>query len=334
MPDWSGYVEGLQRISPGAYAYMQPDGSWGLNNVAFVVSRGEALMIDTGIDLPITRRMLDAMAAAEPSAKKIGTVLLTHWHVDHVHGINAAELRGSRIIASRVCAEYMANLPPQRWLSVVGALEGDAKRQMDHLLGKKFDFSGLDYVPPTDTFEGRLEFNVGDRKVIVVEAKPCHTRSDSIVYIPDEGVVHSGDLISAGRHVGIQFPFMRNLVEMCELMLSWDAKVYVPGHGPLLSAADVRAILEYLHFMTAEARRRFDAGMPVDAATDDILSNLGRYASLKGAENLFFTIKMLYCEFSGDTVDHVRRNYPEYLATQWKLRRTVPEKFPALFARF
>jgi len=108
----------------------------------------------------------------------------------------------------------------------------------------------------------------------------------------------------------------------------------VPGHGPLLSAADVRDILEYLHFMTGEARRRYDKGMPVDAATDDILGNLGAYASLKGAENLFFTIKMLYCEFDGDTTDHVRRNYPEYLATQWSLRHSVPEKFPQLFARF
>lgn len=334
MADWDRYTTGLHRVSDKCYAYMQPDGTWGLNNTAFLVSRGETLMMDTGCDIPLTERMLQALAEAEPAAKTVGTVILTHWHVDHVHGLSAPALKGSRIVASRICADWMAKLPPQRWLEAIGSLEGDAKRQIDHLLGKKFDFSGLEYIPPTDIFEGGIELNVGGCKVSVVEGKPCHTRSDSIVHIPDEGVVHSGDLVSAGRHVGLQFPFMTNLLELVDRMLSWDAKVYIPGHGPLLDAGDLRGIRTYLLFIQAEARTRYDKGVAVEDATDDILRNLGPYKSLRGAENLLFTIKMLYAEFAGDTADHVRKDYPGYLAIQWRLKRTVPEKFPELFARF
>ena len=334
MADWQRYTTGLHRVSEKCYAYMQPDGSWGLNNTAFLLSGGAVLMIDTGCDIPLTERMLQSIASAEPAAQRVGTVILTHWHVDHVHGLSASGLRGSRIIASRVCADWMANLPPKRWLEAIGSLEGDAKRQIDHLLGKKFDFSGLDYVAPTEIFEGGTELEIGGCKVIVIEGKPCHTRSDSIVHIPDEGVVHSGDLVSAGRHVGLQFPYMKNLLELVDLMLSWEAKVYIPGHGPLLDLGDLRDIRTYLLFMQSEARKRYDRGMPVEEATDDILRNLGPYKSLRGAENLFFTIKMLYCEFRGDTNEHVRRDYPGYLAMQWQLRKTVPQKFPELFARF
>lgn len=334
MADWERYTTGLHRVSDGCYAYMQPDGSWGLNNTAFLASRGEALMVDTGCDIRLTERMLDAFAKAEPAVEKIGTVLLTHWHVDHVHGLSAGALRGSRIIASRICADWMAKLPPQRWLEAIGSLEGDARLQIEHLLGSKFDFSGLEYIPPTDIFEGGIEFTIGGRRVVVVEGKPCHTRSDSIVHIPDEGVVHAGDLVAAGRHVGLQFPFMANLLELVDRMLAWDAKVYIPGHGPLLDARDVREIRTYLLFMQSETRRRYDAGMPIEDATDDILRNLGPYRQLRGAENLFFTVKMLYREFAGDTADHVRRDYPGYLAMQWQLKRTVPQKFPELFARF
>lgn len=333
MADWKGYTTGLHRASDKCYAYMQPDGSWGLNNTAFLVSRGETLMIDTGCDIALTERMLQSIAQTEPAAKSVGTVVLTHWHVDHVHGLSASAFRGSRIIASRICADWMANLPPKRWLEAIGSLQGDAKRQIDHLLGNKFDFSGLDYVAPTEIFEGGTEFEIGGCKVIVVESKPCHTRSDSVVHIPEEGVVHSGDLVSAGRHVGLQFPFMKNLLEMLGLMLSWEARVYIPGHGPLLDVHDLRDIRTYLLFMQTEARKRYDRGMPVEEATDDILRNLGPYKSLRGAENLLFTIKMLYCEFRGDTTDHVRRDYPGYLAMQWQLKRTVPQKFPELFAR-
>lgn len=334
MPDLERYTTGLHRISDRCYAYMQPDGSWGLNNTAFLVSGGETLMIDTGCDIRTTDRMLDAIAQAEPAAARVGTVVLTHWHVDHVHGVNVGRLRTSRVYASRICADWMANLPPKRWLEAVGALQGDAKRQIDHLIGSKFDFSGLEYVPPTDIFEGAAALTIGGHKVSVVEGKPCHTRSDSVVHIPEEGVVHSGDLVSAGRHLSLQYPFMTNLLALVDLMLSWDAKVYVPGHGPLLDAKDMREIRTYLLFLQSEARRRYDAGMPLEAAIEDMLRNLGPYARLRGADNLFFTIRMLYCEFAGDTTDHARRDYPGYLSMQWQLRSTVPQKFPELYARF
>jgi hypothetical protein len=40
---------------------------------------------------------------------------------------------------------------------------------------------------------------------------------------------------------------------------------------------------------------------------------------------------MMYCEFSGDTRDHVRRNYPDYLETSHRLDREVKQRFPELF---
>lgn len=332
MADWKRFTTGLHRVSDKCYAYMQPDGSWGLNNTAFVASGGEAMMIDTACDIPVTERMLHAFSAAEPSAE-ISTIELTHWHVDHVHGVSAPALKDKRIVATRICADWMANLPPQRWLESIEALEGDAKRQIEHLIGDKFDFSGLRYVPPTDIFEGRLDVTIGDCKVGILEGKPCHTRSDSMVHIPQEGVVHTGDLIRAGSHVGLQFPFMSNLLGLIDQMLAWKAAVYIPGHGPLLNEQDVRDIKTYLLFLQSEARRRYDAGVDLDQATDEILRNLGPYKSLRGAENLYFTVKMLYREFGGDTTDHVRRDYPGYLSKQWSLRKSVPEKYPELFAR-
>jgi cyclase len=145
--------------------------------------------------------------------------------------------------------------------------------------------------------------------------------------------VHTGDIVSPGRHVSLQFPFMMNLLAIVDVVLSWDFKIGIPGHGPLFDMNDLRNIRTYLLFMQSEARRRYGKGMPLEEATNDILGNLGPYKTLRGAENVFFIIKMLYCEFAGDTMDHVRRDYPGYLATRWKLRKTVPERFPDLFAR-
>ena len=176
---------------------------------------------------------------------------------------------------------------------------------------------------------------MGERKVIITEQKPSHTRSDSIIYIPEEGVAHTGDLIGKARHQGVQFPFMSNLITTIRKVLAWKPDVVIPGHGPLMNLQDVQDVLDYCLFIQGEARKRYDAGMPLEQATDDLLANMGKtkYKSYKGAFGLFFTVKMLYCEFAGDTQDHVRRLYPEYLATAWKMRQSVPEKYPELFGR-
>lgn len=332
MADWQSYTRGVHQVSNGVFAYMQPNGSWGLNNTALLASQGETLLIDTTSDLPLTRRMLSHYAAAVPAARKIDSVVLTHWHVDHVHGVCADELKDCRIYATCTCADFMAKLPPSEWLASIHALSGDARHQIAEYFGNKFDFSGLQYRAPTDIFQDRLQLTVGDREVIVVETKPCHTRSDSVVYIPAEGVVHTGDLVASGRHIGLQFPFMKHLLEACELMISWDAEVYVPGHGPVMSLQDVKDARDYLLYIQASARESYDKGCSTAEANDRLLSNLGPYRKFSGAHNVYFTITMMYCEFAGNTTDHLRKDYPALLASQWRMKQSVMQRFPELYA--
>jgi cyclase len=228
----------------------------------------------------------------------------------------------------------MANNPPKAWVACLADLEGDAKRQMDKTLIGKFDFSGVRHRAPTEVFEGRVEFEVGGEKVLAIETKPFHTRSDSVVFVPGRGVVHTGDLVAIDRHVGMQYPFLANLLESVSLVLSFDAEVYVTGHGPLASAADVRAFREYLLFIQDSVRAHYDAGRSVDAALDALLRNLGPYRSFRNPAALYFTVKLLYCEFAGDTANFARRNNPDFLATQWRLSQTLPQKHPDLFNQF
>jgi cyclase len=332
MPDWDNFRYGVQRVSDSVYAYLLPDGSWSLNNTAFVVNGKESLLIDTTVDIPMTRRMITEMAAADPRAKHFDAVVLTHWHIDHVHGICTDELLDSRVIASRACADYMKRLPPDQWKANVAALTGDAKKMMDHLIGTRFDFSGLTYRAPTDIFEHRTEFRVGGLDVLVDEMKPSHTLSDSIVVMRQEGVVHIGDIILPGRHIHLQYPMMQNLIDNCEAFLAMDAAIFIPGHGPIIRKPDIEDHRDYLRFLQTEFRRRYDRGMSSDEAADDLLPNLGPHAALDHPGSLYFTAAMIYSEFAGKTDDSVRKNYTGYLAKQWHLKETLPKKFPQLFA--
>jgi glyoxylase-like metal-dependent hydrolase (beta-lactamase superfamily II) len=317
-----------------AYAYMQPDGSWGLNNAMVFVDRGESLLVDTLCDLPLTHAMLNAMAAAHPDARVIDKVVLTHWHCDHVFGASADALADSRIYASRICTDYMASNPPRAWLGAVAELTGDARRQMDRWLAGRYDFTGVRHRAPDEVFEGGVEISVGGQKAIVVETKPSHTRSDSVIFFPDEGIAHTGDLVAIDRHVGMQYPGIANLIAATELMISWGAEIYVTGHGPVARLADVRRYLEYLRFIQDELKDSYDRGMSVDEATDALLRNLGPYRSLRNPQALYFTVKMGFCELAGDLENFARRNNPEFAATVWRVSHALPARHPELFAQF
>lgn len=325
--------DGLNRLSDRVYAYMQLEGGWGANHTALFVNKGESLLIDTTCDLPRMRTMLGAMREADKAAKHIGSIVLTHWHVDHVHGICEETVKDSPVYASQACADWMANLPPKAWLAMVDSLEGDARESLMNAIGKdRFDFSGLSYRKPEHIFTGRVDLTVGGAKVEVLEMKPAHTLSDSLVHIPDEGVVHIGDLISAGRHSGVQWPYPSNLIKAAQAILALGAETIIPGHGRMLTRSDISNTIEYMQFMIAKGRQCYDKELTIDQAYDHIARNLGPYKHLKGPQSIYFLCKMMYCEFSGNTEDHVRRNYPDYLETSYRLEREVRQRFPELFS--
>ena len=90
------YEAGLASLGNGTFAYLQPDGGWGLSNAALVTDGGEALLVDTLFDFPHTRAMLDMFARATPA--KIRTLVNTHHNGDHCYG--NALVAGAEIIAT------------------------------------------------------------------------------------------------------------------------------------------------------------------------------------------------------------------------------------------
>jgi glyoxylase-like metal-dependent hydrolase (beta-lactamase superfamily II) len=111
MAFWDKYTLGIHQLADDVWAYLQPDGSWGWNNTALLFSGNESLLIDTTIDIRTTQRMLKNMRESCNKCVSIDTVLLTHWHVDHVHGISAPELEGCEIVATKICGSSMCALP-------------------------------------------------------------------------------------------------------------------------------------------------------------------------------------------------------------------------------
>ena len=64
------YERGLHELGDGVYAYLQPDGTWGWSNAGLIAADGTSLLVDTLVDLELTREMLDAMRRVTESAAR------------------------------------------------------------------------------------------------------------------------------------------------------------------------------------------------------------------------------------------------------------------------
>lgn len=253
---------GLHEISDGCHAYLQPDGGWGYSNAGLIVGDDASLLVDTLFDLDLTAAMLAAMADTTVTAP-IGTVVNTHANGDHCYGNQLVADR--EIIASRATAAEMHHVPPSM-MAQLNAAPGDVGELFRSFFGD-FRFDGIEPTPPTRTFEGRLEIEVGGRAVELIEVGPAHTDGDTIVVVPDARTVYTGDILFIGGAPIVWAGPLENWIAACDLMLGMDVEVVVPGHGPVTDKSGVVEVRDYLATVLVSARECHAGGVDAfDAA--------------------------------------------------------------------
>lgn len=290
MQRWP-YTKGLHDLGNGCYAYLQPDGTWGYSNAGLIADGDEALLVDTLMDLKLTREMLERMRAAEPSAANIGTLVNTHSNPDHTNGNQL--IANAQIIAATACLEEMK----EQSSAARYPMTGEAGAFFQEVLGSRFDFSGIRPALPSRTFNGELTLHVGGKEVRLLELGPAHTRGDIVAFVPADKTVFTGDILFAGGHPVIWEGPVGNWIRACETILGWDVENVVPGHGPITNKSGVRALKHYLEYVRDESRKRFDAGMGYEEAARDIV--LDAFSAWTDAERMVVNVHACYREFDG-----------------------------------
>ena len=283
-------------MGDGLFAYLQPDGSWGWSNAGLVSEGDHCLLIDTLFDLRLTEAMLRAMRDAVPAAARFDALVNTHSNGDHWFGNQLVPT--SRILATSRCLEEMLKLPPSALAEMVeaGPDLGTAGAYLREIFAP-FQFSGITPTPATETFEGQLSLTVGDREVHLRDLGPAHMGSDVIAYVPSARVVFTGDLLFVGGHPMTWAGPSENWIRALDHILALDLETIVPGHGPVTDKEGVATLKAYWLHLRAEARQRYDAGLPPLAAARDI--PLGDFAGWTDRERVVANVMALYREFAG-----------------------------------
>jgi cyclase len=291
----------MREVARQVFAYVQATGETGISNAGLVVGADSAIAIDALMVPSMTRRLVATIRRT--TRKKIGALVNTHHHLDHTGGNRF--FRGATIIATERCrAELVPGFPP------VGLLQRFMPR-----FAREFPL--LRMTLPTVTFGERLVLHDGERDIHLWHPGTlAHTSGDATVFLPKERVLFAGDLafhyvtpLAFQGHVG-------HWIAAVDRVLAFEADVIVPGHGPIGTRKELTLMRDYLALVRREAKLRFQAGMPAEAAARDI--KLGVYASWREAERLLPNVMRCYQEFRDET--HLPMDIPAMLEGMERLR--------------
>jgi len=283
------YTRGRHQLTEHCHAWLVPDGTWGWSNAGLVTGTDQSLLIDTLFDLAMTREMLDGLADLT-DAYPLQTVVNTHANGDHWFGNEL--VAGAEIIASEPTSQEMSTNGPEL---IRGLLEQDGAvgRFARHIF-KPFRFDDITPTGATRTFDRELTLDVGGTSVQLFNLGPAHTAGDSVVFVPTERVLYSGDLLFIGGTPITWAGPVSSWVSACDRMLALEPALVVPGHGPVVDAGGILQVRDYLTWVQDEASSRYERGMTAEDAMRDI--NLGRFADLDERGRLAQNVLAVYYE--------------------------------------
>ncbi len=265
-------------VADGVFAYVQPDGSWWINNTGFLVGDTTVVGIDTCATERRTRGFLAAVAAV--TSQPVRTLVNTHHHGDHTNG--NCLVPGATIIGHHRCREGVL-------ASTIGGLEA--------IFGP-VEWGDLEPSPPNVTFGDRLDVHVDDRRIELHAAGgPAHTTGDVVAWLPGPTVLFAGDLVFNGGTPFVVMGSVAGSLAAVGRLRAFGATTIVPGHGGVCGPEALDTVAGYLRFVGEVAADAKAAGVaPLDAARQ---ADLGPYAELLDSERLVGNLHRAYAELDG-----------------------------------
>lgn len=270
----------LVEVAPQCYAYIQPDGTWWINNTGCVVGDDGITLIDT---CSTEQRTIDMLSSVRSlSDKPVRHVVNTHHHGDHTHGNYLTA--PAAIIGHEACRAMMEATGIEHYTVAF----------------EQPDWGPLQFVSPSITFTKRLDVWAGKLRIELHDMSgAAHTTNDVVAWVPDRGVLYTGDLVF---HQGTPFVLMGSVtgsLRALDRLRSFGATTVVPGHGPVCGPDVFDEIEAYLRFvldLAATALR--DATSAFDAAAS-VWGDLGPFSGLSDPERLVGNLHRAMAELGG-----------------------------------
>lgn len=241
------YVQGMSEMGSSANQNF-------ISNAGFVVTPAGVVVVDALGSPELARRLVAEIAKV--TSKPIHTVVLTHYHADHIYGLQVFKDLGARIVAHGAAREYLT--------SDTARLRLESSRQ--ELWPWVDEKTRL--VPADEWLADAKMLTVGGVRFDIQPVGPSHTAEDLVVYLPQQKVLFAGDLVFRNRIPFVGQADSRHWIEAMQSLLKFDTRWVVPGHGPISNdaKADMTLTRDYLIYLREAMGRAAKDMEPFESA--------------------------------------------------------------------
>ncbi len=247
------YVQGLSALGSPANQNF-------ISNAGFVVTDDSVVVIDALGSPALAEELVQKIKAITP--KPISTVILTHYHADHIYGLQVFKDLGAKIIANAQAREYLN--------SDTARLRLEASRtELAPWINASTHMVNADEWIAQDA----VRHTIGGTEFVLQHMGPAHTPEDTAVFLPKSGVLFIGDVVFRNRIPYVGQADSRHWITALDALLKLPVKVMVPGHGPASEdpRGDMQLTRDYLSYLResmAKAAQNLDPFDDAYKATD------------------------------------------------------------------
>ena len=258
-------------------------------NAAIIINESDVVIVDSNISPQAAAIMLEGLR--EITSKPIRYVINTHFHFDHVYGNQLyaadAEIIGheftrdaidSRLATSgRTYDLFIASMPTQiaslrERIDKVSDAE-DRTNLEQRLAIQESAWAAIqtvEHISPEIVLSDHLTLYRGTREIRILYFGRGHTGGDVVVYLPQERILITGDLIYE-RLSYMGDAYFEDWVETLEKLKSLDFDWFLPGHGAAFqNRSRIDYFESYLYDFWQRATEQYEAGVSIEEAAERI----------------------------------------------------------------
>ena len=229
-----------------------------ISNAGFVVTSDGVVVFDALGTPSLAQKFLGKIRTVTNAP--IRKVVMSHYHADHMYGLQVFKEAGAEIIAPDGARDYL-NSP------TADSLLQTRRKELKPWVDERTHLVPADIYLTKDT-----EFTLGDVRFVITLQGMAHSEGDMAMQVEPDNVLFTGDIIFEGRIPFIGEANTKNWLKRLEGLQSVNVAALIPGHGPMAKDPNklVRFTHRYLSYLREKMGEAVDAGITFDQAYDKV----------------------------------------------------------------
>ncbi|WP_172297789.1 MBL fold metallo-hydrolase [Pseudoruegeria sp. HB172150] len=208
-------------IGDGLYAFT----AQGDPNSGVIIGDESVMIVEAQATPRLARKVIECVRTV--TDKPISHLVLTHYHAVRVLGASA--FMAPQVIMSENARAQVVERGQEDWDSEFA--------RFPRLFQGHEEIPGLTW--PTTTFNGRMSVYLGQRRIDIMQVGRAHTAGDSVIYVPDQNVMFTGDIVEYKSACYCGDGHFHDWPGTVENIRAWDLDAIAPGRGDALVGRDM-----------------------------------------------------------------------------------------------